>query len=57
MKTLLTCARSASPYLLVEVLLPGGSVIALLMWAIRSGRFKDHSWMRKITGWIPLLSR
>jgi hypothetical protein len=32
MKKLLTGARSASPYLLVELLLPGGTLIALLMW-------------------------
>ena len=32
MKKLLTGARSASPYLLVELLLPGGTLIALLLW-------------------------
>ena len=35
MKTLLDTARSASPYLLVEALLPGGTLIALAMWAVR----------------------
>jgi hypothetical protein len=38
MKKLLTGARSASPYLLVELLLPGGTLIALLMWLWRSKR-------------------
>jgi hypothetical protein len=32
MKRILSGARSASPYLLVELLLPGGTLIALLMW-------------------------
>lgn len=36
MRKLLTGARSASPYLLVEVLLPGGTLIALLMWLLRA---------------------
>ena len=36
MKALLAGARSATPYLLVEVLLPGGTMIALLMWIFRN---------------------
>ena len=35
MKAFLETARSASPYLLVEALLPGGTLIALAMWAVR----------------------
>jgi hypothetical protein len=35
MKRFLAGARSASPYLLVELLLPGGTLIALLMWLFR----------------------
>jgi len=35
MKKLLSGARSASPYLLVELLLPGGTLIALLLWIWR----------------------
>jgi hypothetical protein len=35
-KRLLAGARSASPYLLVELLLPGGTLIALLMWVLRN---------------------
>ena len=31
-KKLLSNARSVSPYLLVEVLLPGGTLIALALW-------------------------
>ena len=32
MKRIIAGARSASPYLLVELLLPGGTLIALLLW-------------------------
>ena len=39
MKALIQVARNASPYLAVELLLPGGSVIALLLWLFRH-RFK-----------------
>jgi len=35
MKYLLTGARRASPYLLLELLLPGGTLIALLLWIWR----------------------
>jgi hypothetical protein len=36
MKAVLEAARSASPYLLAEVLLPGGTLIALIMWTVRN---------------------
>lgn len=36
MKALLETARSATPYLLVELLLPGGTLIALLLWVLRN---------------------
>jgi hypothetical protein len=39
MNALIQFARNASPYLAVELLLPGGSVIALLLWLFRH-RFK-----------------
>lgn len=35
MKQLLLGARELSPYLLAELLLPGGTVIALLIWLYR----------------------
>jgi hypothetical protein len=35
MNALIQVARDASPYLAVELLLPGGSVIALLLWLFR----------------------
>jgi hypothetical protein len=34
-KQVLEGARALSPYLLVEVLLPGGTVIALGLWLFR----------------------
>jgi len=35
MKPLLEAVRSASPYLLAELLLPGGTLIALALWLYR----------------------
>ena len=40
MNALSQIARKASPYLLIELLLPGGSIIALLLWLYRH-RFKN----------------
>ena len=40
MNAMIQIARNASPYLVVELLLPGGSLIALLMWLFRH-RFKN----------------
>ena len=61
MKTLLQAARSAAPYLLVEILLPGGTLIALALWLLsRDGKATTSPallWMRRITGSIPSLSR
>jgi hypothetical protein len=41
MNALIQVARDASPYLAVELLLPGGSVIALLMWLFRHRSKKE----------------
>ena len=61
MKTLLQAARSAAPYLLVELLLPGGTLIALALWILSHGGKvttpQTPLWMRRITGLIPSLSR
>lgn len=35
MKTVLQAARELGPYLLVALLVPGGSVVALLAWLFR----------------------
>ena len=35
MNALIQVVRNAGPYLAIELLLPGGSVIALLMWLSR----------------------
>lgn len=40
MKQLLEGARTLSPYLLVEVLLPGGTLIALLLWLFQHRKNK-----------------
>lgn len=60
MKALLQTARTAAPYLLVEILLPGGTLIALAMWLFShqgKATLQGLPWMRTITGWIPSLSR
>jgi hypothetical protein len=36
LETLLETARGAGPYLLVELLLPGGTLIAVLLWLWRN---------------------
>ena len=38
MRPLIEAARAASPYLLIELLLPGGSLIALALWLYRHRR-------------------
>ena len=35
LKSLMTLTRAAGPYLAIEILMPGGSVIALLAWLYR----------------------
>ena len=35
MTKLFQAAREASPYLLVELILPGGTLIAILLWLYR----------------------
>ena len=61
MKALLQAARTAAPYLLVEIVLPGGTLIALALWILsRDGKATTSQallWMRRITGSIPSLSR
>jgi len=63
MNALIQLARNASPYLAVELLLPGGSVIALLLWLFRH-RFKkqaallgmsetgNRSWIQSLASWF-----
>jgi hypothetical protein len=38
MKQLMQIARQASPYLVVELLLPGGTLLALALWLYRRSR-------------------
>jgi len=41
MKRLLQAARGAGPYLLVALLVPGGSLIALAAWLFRNSKRPD----------------
>jgi hypothetical protein len=56
MKALLETARSATPYLLIEVLLPGGTMIALILWAMRH-RSELRAQGRRLIGRITGSSR
>lgn len=33
---ILACMRRAGPYLAIELILPGGSIIALILWLLRN---------------------
>lgn len=33
---ILACIRNAGPYLAIELILPGGSIIALILWLLRN---------------------
>ena len=55
MKALIQIARNASPYLAVELLLPGGSVIALLLWLFRHrerARLSGMALQRRTMNWL-----
>jgi hypothetical protein len=34
--TIIACIRRAAPYLAIELILPGGSIIALCLWLVRN---------------------
>jgi hypothetical protein len=34
--TIITCIRRAAPYLAIELILPGGSLIALCLWLVKN---------------------
>jgi hypothetical protein len=40
---IIVVGRSVGPYLALEILLPGGSLIALLLWLYRSGQIPWRS--------------
>jgi hypothetical protein len=48
MNALLQVVRSASPYLAIELLLPGGSIIALLLWLFRR---RDPEIVKRLIWW------
>lgn len=33
---ILACVRRAGPYLAIELILPGGSIVALILWLLRN---------------------
>jgi len=41
-KSLLHAARTATPYLALELLLPGGTILALLLWLYRRRSHASH---------------
>lgn len=51
MKRVLQGARALSPYLLIELLLPGGTIIALLLWLFsrRTGAATVHGPVSDVT--------
>lgn len=34
--TIISCLRRAAPYLAIELILPGGSLIALCLWLVKN---------------------
>jgi len=40
--------RAFAPYLLVELLLPGGTLLALLLWLSQHGRFETRHAVRPL---------
>jgi hypothetical protein len=56
MNALIQVARNASPYLVVELLLPGGSVIALLLWLFRHRFKKGAGLLGMPRSWIQSLA-
>lgn len=43
LKRALALVRSVGPYMAIEILLPGGTLIALLLWLSRRGAFTTHA--------------
>jgi hypothetical protein len=41
-------ARALGPYLAIELLLPGGSVVALLLWLLSAHSPITSRWIRRI---------
>ena len=53
----LALLRSVGPYAAIEILLPGGTLIALLLWLSRQGAFTtgwDHGWRSTATAQVCL---
>lgn len=40
---IIACIRQVAPYLAIELILPGGSIIALILWLLRNrGRVQNR---------------
>lgn len=44
--------RRVAPYLLIELILPGGSIVALILWLLRNGAS-----VRRVLARIPLRAK
>jgi hypothetical protein len=53
LKQLSNSARSLGPYLLVEMLLPGGTLIALLLWLSQHARLPPDGLWRVRESSVP----
>lgn len=53
---IIACIRSAAPYLAIELILPGGSLIALTLWLVKNRSLaKRHLARRVRAGTAPQL--
>jgi len=50
-KTLVAAARDVGPYLLLEILLPGGTLLALALWLYQQSRATDSHWGLESGDW------
>jgi len=55
--TLGRLVRKAGPYLLLEVLMPGGTLLALLLFFCRSGRLKFGDLGTRMRATPPVIER
>lgn len=44
---IIACLRRAAPYLAIELILPGGSLIALTLWILRNRKRLRQCWERR----------
>lgn len=54
---IMTSIRSLGPYLAIELIMPGGSIIALVLWTYRNPRAARGSLNKASTAVVSLLRR